>query len=97
MPANDDGAERAARRKSAHFGELSKGQQPDGQRSRVVSALAMQQAKKGKRLSAVAPGAPVVSMEVMNTNFEEWMKLATDNVSVYQPGRRNASCKERMA
>jgi hypothetical protein len=31
-------------------------------------------------LSAVAPTAPPVSMEVMNTNFEEWMKLATDNV-----------------
>ena len=29
----------------------------------------------------MTPALPVVSMEVMNTNFEEWMKLATDNVS----------------
>ncbi len=49
---------------------------------RVVSALAVQAgAKRGKRLSAVVPNAPMVSMEVMNNNFEEWMKLATDNVS----------------
>lgn len=43
------------------------------------SALSVQ--KRAKRLSAVAPSNPPVSMEVMNTNFEEWMKLATDNVS----------------
>ncbi len=32
------------------------------------------------RINAVAP-APVVSIDVMNSNFEEWMKMATDNVS----------------
>lgn len=100
---NDDAAEKAHRRKSAHFGEA---RHPDGTKKdatgrRVVSALAVQAqqqqaaaasaaaggngssgmaAKKAKRLSAVAPAAPVISMEVMNTNFEEWMKLATDNV-----------------
>lgn len=30
--------------------------------------------------AATAAQAPRVSMEVMNNNFEEWMKLATDNV-----------------
>jgi condensin complex subunit 2 len=103
---NDDMAEKAARRKSAHFGDLAEnggkdkagGNGPSGAgQKRAVSALqvqAQQQAnqaagitglagngKRNKRLSAVAPAAPVVSMEVMNTNFEEWMKLATDNVS----------------
>lgn len=35
------------------------------------------------RINAVAPApAPAISMDVMNTNFEEWMKMATDNVSV---------------
>ena len=92
---NDDAAERALRRKSAHFGDLAMkqseidGNRREGGQKRHVSALAVQAAqqsamghKKAKRLSAVAPtAAPVVSMEVMNTNFEEWMKLATDNVS----------------
>lgn len=72
-----------------NFGDL--GARPGGQiekngpTKRVVSALAVQAgAKKGKRLSAVVQNvdaAPLVSMEVMNNNFEEWMKLATDNVS----------------
>ncbi|BEI87204.1 hypothetical protein CcaverHIS002_0705500 [Cutaneotrichosporon cavernicola] len=74
---NDDVAERAARRKSAHFaadvGKENGGSAAASPRSRVVSAQA-----RRKRLSAVAPIAPI-SMEVMNTNFEEWMKLATDN------------------
>ena len=97
---NDDNAEKAARRKSAHLGDMGveSGKDMAGTTRRVVSALAMQAqqqaaqhalsgstgpggARRAKRLSAVAPSAPVVSMEVMNTNFEEWMKLATDNVS----------------
>ncbi|OCF59011.1 hypothetical protein L486_03509 [Kwoniella mangroviensis CBS 10435] len=95
MLMNDDAAEKAKRRKSAHFGELPPpagepkerpGVGPNGKRT--VSALAVQQASSGgqtmaqrraKRLSAVEPAQPIVSMEVMNTNFEEWMKLATDN------------------
>nr|XP_019047383.1 hypothetical protein I302_03996 [Kwoniella bestiolae CBS 10118]OCF26313.1 hypothetical protein I302_03996 [Kwoniella bestiolae CBS 10118] len=89
---NDDAAEKAKRRKSAHFGDLAANAGEPKERpangKRTVSALAVQQASSGgqtmtqrraKRLSAVEPAAPVVSMEVMNTNFEEWMKLATDN------------------
>lgn len=34
------------------------------------------------RINAVAPAPPpAISMDVMNSNFEEWMKMATDNVS----------------
>ncbi|WWC59441.1 uncharacterized protein I303_101997 [Kwoniella dejecticola CBS 10117] len=97
MSVNDDAAEKAKRRKSAHFGDIAAGGGEPKERShtginangkRTVSALAVQQAAAGgqtmaqrraKRLSAVEPAAPVISMEVMNTNFEEWMKLATDN------------------
>jgi condensin complex subunit 2 len=107
---NDDAAERANRRKSAHFGDFasvgssSSVNQPDGKKDgggrRVVSALAVQaQAgsssgmtmaqKKAKRLSAVGV-APTGSMdqvlpgvEVNNEKFEEWMKLATDNVGSF--------------
>lgn len=89
---NDDAAERAARRKSAHFADIGLGhagkENPGGMGSpadvpqRKGSALAVQQvaARRAKRLSTVGPTTPPVSMEVMNTNFEEWMKLATDNV-----------------
>ena len=94
---NNDVAEKAARRKSAHFGDLAAdgARERNGPSKRVVSALAVQAqaqqqyqqqggpgARRGKRLSAVQPSAPMVSMEVMNNNFEEWMKLATDNVGL---------------
>lgn len=49
------------------------------QAKRTVSALAMQ--GRRKRLSAVNPELPVISLEERQGNFEEWMKLATDNVS----------------
>lgn len=68
---NDDNAERANRRKSAHFSP--------------AQVQAQQPAKvpiRGKRLSTVTKPTqePQVSIEVMSNNFEEWMKLATDNV-----------------
>lgn len=107
---NDDAAEKASRRKSAHFGDLALGRgEPSGSGTdkpaggaggkRVVSAMAVQnqlasstaaggKEKRSKRISAVGPGgigggvpAPV-ALEVNSTKFEEWMKLATDNVSV---------------
>ena len=72
------------------FGDVTSQPAPKPEKTmptkRVVSALAVQaSAKRGKRLSAVMPNmnpsaVPMVSMEVMNNNFEEWMKLATDNV-----------------
>lgn len=101
---NNDAAEKANRRKSAHFGDLHRPEvgKKDAAGRRVVSGQqgagagaagsgsggagvtgtgpSMMAAKKAKRLSSVVAAAPVVSMEVMSTNFEEWMKLATDNV-----------------
>lgn len=98
---NDDVAEKASRRKSAHFGDLGEGRPGENGRpgKRVVSALAVQAqqqqqqqhglvagaggasmaSRRTKRLSAVAPVAPV-NLELDKSNFEEWMKLATDNV-----------------
>jgi condensin complex subunit 2 len=33
------------------------------------------------RINAVTPAPlPAISMDIMNSNFEEWMKMATDNV-----------------
>ena len=92
---NDDAAERANRRKSAHFGDLASGNGVSGNApgkndgKRAVSALGQQAQivglaqKKAKRLSAVVPpavGQVVPGVEVNNEKFEEWMKLATDNV-----------------
>ena len=104
---NDDAAEKASRRKSAHFGDLAlqrgeasgsgpttNGGAAGGQNKRTVSALAVQnqlnsstngngREKRTKRISAVGTaGIPApVALEVNSTKFEEWMKLATDNVS----------------
>ncbi|WVQ84851.1 hypothetical protein IAT38_007008 [Cryptococcus sp. DSM 104549] len=82
---NDDAAEKAKRRKSAHFKDLAvEGREKNSGKDRTASGQQQhqgitQQQRRAKRLSAVEPSLPVVSMEVMNTNFEEWMKLATDN------------------
>ncbi|CAK9782303.1 barren [Cutaneotrichosporon oleaginosum] len=79
MNRNDDAAERAARRKSAHFAaDVSAANKENAASPRARQVSGPLAGARRKRLSAVAPLAPV-SMEVMNTNFEEWMKLATDN------------------
>lgn len=55
-----------------------------GQGKRVVSALAVQAGKEGKRLqkrlSAVNPEMIGVSWEQRESKYEEWMKAAIDNV-----------------
>lgn len=98
---NDDAAERANRRKSAHFGDLAANNGASGSGpgkndgKRAVSALGQQAQivglaqKKAKRLSAVIPppvGQVIPGVEVNNEKFEEWMKLATDNVRVQLDG-----------
>ena len=87
---NDDAAEKSSRRKSAHFGDLgvSRKEAEADKGKRVTSgAMAVQitnsRDKVRNRLSAVgiASGLPTpVALEVNSTKFEEWMKLATDNV-----------------
>lgn len=94
---NDDAAEKASRRKSGKFadsglgvGAATSGLATSGTAvARKVSALQAQAqhhaaagGKRGPRLSTVVQPLPIASMEVMTNNFEEWMKLATDNVSL---------------
>jgi len=105
---NDDAAEKASRRKSAHFGDLGvsrkdkegEGEKDKGKRT-ASGAMAVQNSlnssltrdKVRKRLSAVgvAAGLPApVALEVNSTKFEEWMKLATDNVGLIH------RCEARM-
>lgn len=88
---NDDAAEKRRRRKStkinvienAHAGPSSEGahdQAEGGEHSRGT--------KQKQQLNTLAPPIINVSMDVMSSNFEEWMKMATDNVSslnLYSP------------
>ncbi|KAG6910237.1 hypothetical protein DXG01_012372 [Tephrocybe rancida] len=78
---NDDAAEKRRRRKSTKItvienaiaGPSSEGNDPDAPESSRT-------AKQKQQLnSIVAPPMINVSKDVMSSNFEEWMKMATDN------------------
>lgn len=79
---NDDEAEKRKRRKSAKL---------LGQQTTMFDSLAdpgsgasgLNAGKQPAQLNSVVPAAPIINVprDVMNSNFEEWMKMATDNVS----------------
>ena len=74
---NDDAAEKRRRRKSLKAvvvlqSEDQQQQQPEPARS------------KGRLLTSAAPPPEInVPLDVMSSNFEEWMKMATDNVRAF--------------
>jgi condensin complex subunit 2 len=79
---NDDEAEKRKRRKSAKL----LGQQTtmfDGLTDPGPGANGLNTGKQPVQLNSVVPAAPIINVprDVMNSNFEEWMKMATDNVS----------------
>jgi hypothetical protein len=79
---NDDEAEKRLRRKSAKL----LGQQPtmfDGLTDPGPGVNALNTGKQPVQLDSIVPAAPIINVprDVMNSNFEEWMKMATDNVS----------------
>lgn len=49
--------------------------------ARTPKKTALARANQLKSVAVTAPLAPV-PLEIMTSNFEEWMKMATDNVSV---------------
>ncbi|KAF8661344.1 hypothetical protein AX16_001439 [Volvariella volvacea WC 439] len=79
---NDDAAEKRRRRKSTKITaieEIRGG--PSAEGSNDADGLeATRGAKQKQQLNAVAP-PPVINvpLDVMNSNFEEWMRMATDN------------------
>ena len=80
---NDDEAEKRKRRKSAKL----LGQQSttfDGLIDPGPAVNGLNAGKQPVQLNSVVPAAPIINVprDVMNSNFEEWMKMATDNVSV---------------
>jgi len=80
---NDDGAERRRRRKSYKFESSQLGPSSETQGNEQEPGLNdTPRAARQKRLASVAPPEMVnVPLDVMSSNFEEWMKMATDNVS----------------
>lgn len=87
---NDDEAEKRRRRKSAKMTGLEKnaiaGPSSEGNAGATADADASRagQSKRQQPLNAVgaSQAPPKPSKELMATNFEEWMKMATDNVCI---------------
>ena len=77
---NDDEAEKRQRRKSAKL----LGQQPTMFDGLTDPGPGVNGLNTGQ-LNSVVPAAPIINVprDVMNSNFEEWMKMATDNVSFF--------------
>lgn len=72
---NDDEAERRRRRKSVKVAAAAAAVPLD------EPATPTRRPRPGQQVNAVEQSQPVaVPLDVMNTNFEEWMKMATDNV-----------------
>ena len=91
---NDDVAEKRRRRKSAKIAlpldpeedpEAGPSSQPNGADSAEGAAESSRGANLARQKSQLlsVPQAPVINvpMDVMTSNFDQWMKMATDNVS----------------
>lgn len=81
---NDDAAEKRRRRKSNKLAVIESAEPgPSGDRMDTgeSSRAALAKQKQQQQLnSALPPPVINVPLDVMNSNFEEWMKMATDNV-----------------
>jgi len=77
---NDDTAEKRRRRKSTKLAVIGNAEAGPSERQEQAEPSKTAQAKQ-KPLNSVLP-QPVINvpLDVMNSNFEEWMKMATDNV-----------------
>jgi condensin complex subunit 2 len=80
---NDDAAEKRRRRKSTKLAVIENAEAgPSTERQdQAESSKAAQAKQKQQQLNSVAP-PPIINvpLDVMSSNFEEWMKMATDNV-----------------
>ncbi len=84
---NDDAAEKRRRRKSAKVSLMEEGEAgPSGEGAAEQDPARPTAHGRQKQLPAVEEAPRIqVSLDVMNSNFEEWMKMATDNVRRHQP------------
>jgi hypothetical protein len=107
VTVNDDAAEKRRRRKSARMTV----QPPDEEEQPAAGPSNISAGPTGngpvrtpgrglQRLESVAHVEPInVPRDVMSSNFEEWMKMATDNVSnscVYVCSWAYSSCRKSM-
>lgn len=78
---NDDAAEKRRRRKSTKLAVLENAQAGPSSEGNVGEPETSRTAKQKQQLTSVAQ-TPVIDvpLDVMSSNFEEWMKMATDNV-----------------
>lgn len=80
---NDDAAEKRRRRKSTKITVVENAMAGPSSDSHIDTDAAetSRTARQKQQLNSVAP-PPVINVpkDVMSSNFEEWMKMATDNV-----------------
>jgi condensin complex subunit 2 len=93
---NDDAAEKRRRRKSNKLAVLENSQggpsSEGGQNPEQDQPEGSWMAKQKQQLTSVAQ-TPVINvpLDIMSSNFEEWMKMATDNVLLYGCANRCVS------
>lgn len=83
---NDDAAEKRRRRKSAKITVIENtiaGSSSETNADQDGPETSRTTKQKQQLNSVAAPPIINVSKDVMSSNFEEWMKMATDNVRVY--------------
>lgn len=92
---NDDAAEKRRRRKSTKLAVIDNAEAgPSTERQDQAEPSKAAQAKqKQQQINSVAP-PPIINvpLDVMSSNFEEWMKMATDNVRVLLAVRSGSCC-----
>ncbi|TFK39421.1 condensin complex subunit 2/barren [Crucibulum laeve] len=77
---NDDAAEKRRRRKSTKITVVENAQAgSSSEGNHEQEADTSRTGKQKLQLKSVAPPMDPVSLDVMSSNFEEWMKMATDN------------------
>ncbi|KAF8889366.1 condensin complex subunit 2/barren [Infundibulicybe gibba] len=73
---NDDAAEKRRRRKSAKITVVENAYEEPADQDMAEGSRS---AKQKQQLNTVPPPPINVPLDVMSSNFEEWMKMATDN------------------
>lgn len=77
---NDDAAEKRRRRKSTRIPPPDDEAGPSGETNQDDTRATAHAKHKQQLLSIAQQPVATVPLDVMNSNFEEWMKMATDNV-----------------
>lgn len=88
---NDDAAEKRRRRKSTKIAVSENAQAGPSSEGNDDQADTSRSTKQKQQLTTVAPMAPPEkeTIDIIASNFEEWMTLATDNVSHFSDCEKN--------